>query len=143
MVTINFTIIVQVGLFLLFMAAMNRWIFRPMLRLLDERAERVRADETQAGKSTEEAKKLERTYALQLAGIHRDASQRALAAQREAQEKHMQHILAMKRQEDAEIKALRAQYKAQIDEERERFGPIIEGLTEVLARKMAPRGGQS
>lgn len=143
MVTINLTLIVQVGLFLLFMWAMNRWIFRPMLGILDTRAETLRNDETQTEMSTNEARKVERKYAIELTSIHREANQRALAAHRDAQTAHLNRLLALKEKEEAEVGQVRQECMALVASEREKYAPLIEQLTSEFARAVAPRGGRS
>ena len=143
MVTINFTLIVQVVLFLLFMWVMNRWIFKPMLGILDEREEKLRDDETQAEGSTKEAQKIERKHAIELAAIHREANQRAQAAHRDAQDAHLKRLLELKQKEEVEVREVRKQCMQQVAVEREKYGPLIDQLTAEFSSTVAPRGGRS
>lgn len=80
MVNINFTIFVETGLFLIFVALMYAYVLRPLLGVVDEREDRMREDEELANRRAVEAVELERSYFRELSELHQQASQRIMMA---------------------------------------------------------------
>jgi F-type H+-transporting ATPase subunit b len=138
-VTINLTIVIQVLLFLAFMWAMNRWVFAPVLELLDTRHERVQQDKSEAERAQKDAVQLERKYAVELAAIHREASHKVVEAHRTAQEAHNQRVLELKREADAELLEVHDQAMAQVGEQRQHYGPCVDELVDAAYAAVAPQ----
>ena len=136
MVTINLTLLVETGLFLIFLWMMHRFVFRPILRTMDDRDRRLETDQSEAQRLEAEARSLEREYKQRVAEIHRDASHRILSMQRQAQEEHLAGIDALKKREVEELNRVRKEARGQIESERVHFPAIAEDLQHLMAEKL-------
>ena len=143
MVTINLTIVVEVGLFLVFVWAMNRFVFRPLLRVMDKRAARIEDDKTKAAAEVAEAEQLETRYASTVAAIHRDATHKIVEAHREAQVAHTERVATMKKKEEEELALLREEAMRQVDEERKRYPELAAALANAMAERLRLKGSGS
>lgn len=137
MVTLNLTILVQVGLFLLFLLAMHTFVFRPLLRVMDARDEKMADDKEAAVEGAAEAEKREAEYASKVHLLHREASLKIVHAHREAQAAHNEQVAGLKRKSEEELAVVRADMAGQVEAERQRYPE----LTDVLAHDMAARLG--
>lgn len=136
MVTINLTLLVETGLFLVFLWMMHRYVFRPILRTMDDREHRLETDQGEAQRLEAEARSLEREYRHKLAVVHREASHRILSVQRQAQEEHLARIDALKKREIAELNEVRKEAQGQVDAERIHFPALADELHHLMARKL-------
>lgn len=137
MISLNLTLFVEVGLFLLFLWACRRWVFAPVLRLLDEREENLEAGKAQAQRDLEMAQELEARCQRELADARRQAK---LASDRVIREAHDARSRAVSaRRHEAEEAVLAAARDAAEAVERER--PQIEALAPELARAIRQRLG--
>ena len=59
MVIVNLTLFVELGLFLLFLWAMQRWVLMPLLAVMDERRAKMAGDADAADAAERRAKELE------------------------------------------------------------------------------------
>ena len=142
MVTLNLTLLVQVGLFLAFMWAMNRFVFRPLLRVMDAREAQIDDNNATAQQQAERADQLEKGYAAKVAAIHREASQTVLEAHRRAQQEHNERVEGLKKQEEQELAAVRAAAAPQIAAQRTHY-PQLAGELAALAAQRLRLGGRS
>lgn len=138
MVTINLTIVIQVLLFLVFMWTMNKWVFAPVLTLLDARRETVERDKKQAGEAQETAVRLERKYAVEIAAIHREASQQVVQAHRAAQEAHNERVLKLKQEAEAELREVRERVMGEVSEQRKQYPSCVPELADAVYGAIAP-----
>lgn len=88
MVTLNLTLVIEVGLFLIFLWGTARFILRPVLRTLDERDAVIEQDHAQAAVDMEEANTLERQYAQELLDIRQRAGEAYRDARHETLKGH-------------------------------------------------------
>jgi F-type H+-transporting ATPase subunit b len=137
-VNINLTLVIQVLLFLAFMWALNRWVFRPVLALLDARHDAIEADKARAAQAQQDAARRERKYAIEVAALHRDASQAVQKAHRAAQDAHNQRVLELKREEEAELRVVRERTAAEVAEQRHLYPECVTQLAGVILDAVAP-----
>jgi len=140
MVTLNLTLLVELGLFLVFLWMMRVFVFKPLLRVMDEREARVAEDKHAADARATEAKELEREYGAKVAAIHRASSQEIMRAHRKAQEAHANKLRELKQRTDANVASARKQAKAQVAEEREKYGPLVDDLVQEIAKHAGLEG---
>ena len=88
MVTLNLTLVIEVGLFLIFLWGTARFILRPVLRTLDERDAVIEQDHAQAAVDMEEANTLESQYARELLDIRQRADKAYRDARHETRKGH-------------------------------------------------------
>jgi F-type H+-transporting ATPase subunit b len=136
MVTLNLTIIVEVVLFLVFLWALNRWIFSPVVEHMDSRDARLEEDRAKSVSESEQAEALEKDYARRIASINREAVLRINRELREAQQDHLRQINEFRKTEEQELAGVRAAVNRQIEAEREQFPELAAGLSRAIAGKI-------
>jgi len=140
MVTINLTILVQVGLFLLFLWAMHRLVFQPMLGLMDAREARISADQEAARGEGKQASELEGAYHARVAEMHRISSHRFLAAHRKAQQEHVLRVAELRQREDELIQHLREKSLSELARQRSDFPRLAAALADDVAVRLRLAG---
>lgn len=118
MVSLNLTIFIELGLFLLFLWVVNRIIVRPVLQMLDERAERIAGDREATRKDREASEKLNAQYAGEIYAARRAAAQAVEEARRTATAARVEAITTRRHQSDTELAAVRQEALRQIDNQR-------------------------
>jgi F-type H+-transporting ATPase subunit b len=102
--------------FLILMFLLNQIFYKPLSKALDERAEYIRKNETEAKEKLNKVEELTKQYELQLA-IARKQSQEILAqAQREAQSKREQAAQEIETQKQQALLSLEAQVDSLSDQ---------------------------
>lgn len=143
MVTINLTIFIQLGLFLLFVWLANALVFRPVLRLMDERENTVEADESAARGDRAKANELHARYLADLAAARRAASARYEAALRTAQDKRSRALAARRAEADQEVAGLSRQLREQIKGERARYDECVGPIAGAIRDRLRIGGGRA
>jgi len=136
MVTINFTLLVLLGMFLTFLWAMHRFIFSPLLALMDAREEQIEDDKRTAIAAGSEASALEDQYSDKIAQMHREASLNISRAHRQAQEEHSARVVAFKNKAEQEIMALGESLAAEIALQEDQFGPLSQEIQHAMTAKL-------
>ena len=128
MLNINLsTLIFQIVNFLVLAFLLYKFLFKPVMRILDERAERVTQALDEAERREEEARKLKDEYLKKLEDAKREAQALREAARREIQ-KTRQEVIEKAR---IEIQAMRA--RAEKEMERERMEAIRQHQEEIAS----------
>lgn len=143
MVNINFTLIAETGLFLVFLWLMYAYVLRPLLKVMDERAAQVAEDEAAAENLESEYQETERGYRLSLAGIHQRAAQRVAEAKREAQARNNEEIHALKAAGAERMSALLKQVREDMRQQRAASDQVVAEIKGTLAEKLGFGKGQS
>jgi F-type H+-transporting ATPase subunit b len=141
MVTLNLTLLIQVGLFLLFMWGTDRWILRPMLRLVDQRDEQVETDRAQAQESTEKAGELEERYAREISSARRKATFEIERARNEALEERMRQVHERRQKLDENVEEARREALAEAESQRDQFDRLAENLADAMRARVGVTGG--
>lgn len=136
MVTINFTLLVETGLFLVFMWAMHQYVFTPLLRVMDERADGMAEDKTVAVTAAEEAEHLENDHARRLSEIHHEASQRVVRMHHKIQQRHMAEVEAFKREAQQELEVAHTAAMDQVEVERKQYGERAHELAAAISSQL-------
>lgn len=141
MVTVNFTIIVETGLFLLFTGLMYAYVLRPLMRTMDEREFRMREDSEAAQALKARAEAAQDDYLRKLAEVHREAAHRFTDGKREAKLKHDEEIAALKAEGAVQLAALLKDLRAQARQQREVSGEVVRDIKVALAEKFGVKNG--
>ena len=136
MVTINFTLLVLLVMFLGFLWVMHRFVFKPVLALLDARDEQIAADKRIAAEAGAEAGDLEDQYMRKIARMHHEASLHLVRAHRQAQEEHNGRVVAFKAKAEQEIRALHQSLSADIARQEELIVPLTQDVCKAMAVKL-------
>jgi F0F1-type ATP synthase membrane subunit b/b' len=140
MISLNFTLLVQFSLFLLFLWGTNRFVFRPLLRLMDTRVNKVEGDKTAAEADAKEAQRLESLYKDRLTNVHQVSARRLHKARLEAYQENRRVLEELKRRSELEITAYRATMEEQVEVERRRFPELLPGIIEAMDRRVNAEG---
>ncbi len=140
MVTINLTLFIEVGLFLVFLWAMNRLVFRPLLNVMDGRDEKRSGDLQVAREAGAEADQLEKQYASESVRIHHEASREVVRAHRQAQEAHFQRLAELKQRGEEELNAVQREVSEAMALERKNYEALAVELAEAMAEQLAGKG---
>jgi len=142
MIAINFTVFVELGLFLLFMWVTQRIILKPILSVMDRRDDQVSADDEAAEKNTADAESLERNYAEKMVGVRRASSAAIENARREGMLARAVAIRERKAVADSEVRAVEETASQAMEIERQQFEALVPDLTDCMARQLKI-GGES
>ncbi len=143
MVDINLTLFIELGLFLIFMWAMGKYVFRPLLKVMDARAWQIEEDKRHADSVDEEAAALEQDYAKSSAGIHRNATERVRQAHRKAQRAHLEKVTEFKAAAQRELEQARAEAEKLIAAQRSGFPALADALAGEIAARLDLDGNAS
>jgi F0F1-type ATP synthase membrane subunit b/b' len=141
LVTVNFTIIVETGLFLLFTGLMYAYVLRPLMRTMDERELRMREDGEAAQALKAKAEAAQDDYLRSLADAHREAAQLFTDGKRQAKLKHDEEIAALKAEGAVQLAALLKDLRAQARQQREVSGEVVRDIKVALAEKFGVKNG--
>jgi F-type H+-transporting ATPase subunit b len=130
LVALNFTVIVEMFLFVVFLWVTNRFIFQPLLRLIDDRNAKLNEDRTGASNDTAEAQRIEAEYTQSLTQAHTAAAQRLRQARYEAYQHNRDEMDRLRQQSDDEIVEFRQSLLDTLTVERQQYPGLINGLVE-------------
>lgn len=136
MVSLNLTLFIEFGLFVLFLWVANVLIFRPVLRVMDAREAKIKKDESVARAVGEEAQALETRRAAEFAAVRRAASEKVDEARWAALEEFSRKIADRRRRADEEVAAAREEALKQVEAERERCPALVPELAETIAERL-------
>lgn len=137
MVTLNATLFVLLAMFLGFLWAMNRFVFAPLLALLDRRNDQIADDKRSAIEAATEASTLEDEYSAKIAHIHREANLRLIRAHRQSQEEHNLQLVAFKTQAEQDIRSLASTLAADVQSQTAEIEQLAQVVQDCLAAKLA------
>lgn len=131
MVDLNWTLVAQVLNFLILFALLKIFAFKPFMKMLDERREKIEGSIKSAEQDRNEAQALLEDYKKQLAQARLEAQAIVDKANKLASEERDAQILATKN----EIERMRRQAQEEITREREQA--VAQLKAEVVALSMA------
>lgn len=136
MVTLNFTLLVELVLFLVFLWGANVLIIRPALRTLDERDAFVAEAESRAQVETAVAMSEEARYAGEMAKLRRQAEDRINAARRRALDERTAALLAKRKEADAAVLQAHTEARQQVKDERVKLDTFAPDLAVEIAKRL-------
>ncbi|SFM52263.1 hypothetical protein [Thermodesulforhabdus norvegica] len=129
MISLNATIFVQVGLFLILMFLLNKKMFQPIHQLMMEREEFIRQKEAELERLDEELRRLEKEYEERLQKAAREA-----VALRERYKQEGREILRdTMTSVQEEVAAIRQRVQAEVNQELARAREELRTLAETLS----------
>ncbi|HPO13865.1 MAG TPA: ATP synthase F0 subunit B [Candidatus Hydrogenedentes bacterium] len=140
MITFNFTLVTEMVLFLVFLWVTNRFFFRPLRRIMDERDATLTGDKTAASTDLAEAEQLEAQYINRLTKADQEAALALRQARYEAYQKNRAELDALRHQTDKEVASFRDEIQRQLTEERQKFDTLVPGLVEAMDKQLRTGG---
>lgn len=136
MVTLNFTIVVELILFLVFLWGTKQFILRPLLEALDAREASLQESEAHAQESAERAAALEAQYHTESAAMRRAADENFRGGRRKALNEHGRHLAEERHQADEAVAAAREAARAQVDNEQSQCAALAPELADILSERL-------
>lgn len=140
MVTLNLTLLVELGLFLLFVWLVSRLIIAPTVRVMDERDAQLAGDEAQAQQDEEQAAALEKSYTQAIAAARYESSRLLAQARREALARRADAILERRRVEGEAVAAAHAEAVTALKAERPKYPELAAALAERMSEQLLGKG---
>lgn len=140
MIAFNFTLVTEMVLFLVFLWVTNRFIFRPLLRVMDERQAKLNQDQAAADSDISEAQCLETLYVERLTAADQGAAQHLRQARYDAYQRNRAELDELRKQVDAQVAEFRENVQRQVAEERQKYAGLIPGLVEAVDQQMRTGG---
>lgn len=132
MVVINFTLLVELGLFLIFLWGMAVFILRPVLRLLDERDDNIAHEQRQADEALEKEALLRKQSADARSAFRSRIENDYRRAQLGIRENQNATLTEKRRKSDAAIAEARDAALKQIEDERPSYAALSSELADSL-----------
>ena len=133
MVVLNLTLVIELGLFLVFLWVTNKIILSPILRVMDDRDAKMSQDLQQAETDTAEAEKLEKKYTLVISTERRASHVAFEKARRAAMDEHSAALSAHKREADAAVAVVAEEAEARVEQERQQYDALVPGIAADIA----------
>lgn len=139
MVNIDFSLVVQIVLFLIFWALLRRILFTPVGRLMEERERRTEGVELQARAMRDEAKQLQAEYEAAIAKARQEGD--AIKSQIRAEAAHARDLVIAQAHEAATQRTqdMRAQIHRELEGARASIAQQAESLAQDMAEKVLGR----
>lgn len=140
MVTLNITLLIELGLFLIFLWGTAVFIIRPAVQALDERGESIERDAAEAETANQEAETLESRYRSNLADIRLASDEAYRDARRETLQGHIKAVADAHQWADEAVAEARAEAQAKADEQRGPLEHAVPDLADQIAERLRERG---
>lgn len=139
MINLNATLLIQLVNFLLLMFLLNRLLFRPMFRILEERRERTDGRKRLAEKANAEADSLWEDYQRELQQAKADADRARLELVQQAEAERQRMTEEASAQADKTVSEIRARVRAEAEQARKALRAETEKLADSMAQRILGR----
>jgi F-type H+-transporting ATPase subunit b len=138
-ININATLLVQLVNFLLLMYLLNRLLFRPMLRVLEERRARTEGRRQQAAQLSSEGQALWDDYQKRLQAAKADADRTRTQVIRQAEGQRDRLLEAAAAEADKAVAQVRARLRAESEDARKALRAQVAPLAAAVAQRILGR----
>jgi F-type H+-transporting ATPase subunit b len=135
MISINATLVLQVVHLLILVFILNRLMFKPILKLVDERSDYIEKSKTEIRDLESEAERLKREYLSRESKARKKASSESL----ELKKAGVAQVEAMIDESQKAVASIRSESETKIEAEFERARPSLQGEATVLAEEIVER----
>lgn len=118
--------------FLLLAALLNAIFYKPLTKVLDERADYIRSNESEAQERLSKAKQLAQQYEQQLAEARRQSQETISSAQADAKKIAAEQIAEAQR----EAQAQREEAQGEIEQQKQQAMQSLEQQVDALSRQI-------
>lgn len=139
MISIDFSIIIQIVLFLVFWAILRRVLFAPIGRLMDERDRRTAGTQLQAEVMLQEAKKLQSEYEEAIARARAEGE--TVKSEIRAEATKARDLILARAHEvaNAQTQSMRDELQQEVAEARRSLTEQAESIAQDMAEKILGR----
>ncbi len=132
MITLNLTFVVEIFLFLVFLAVARRIAWQPLLHLMQQRRKTFEGRRAEAGQKEANAQQLNESYRDRLARTTQQALQKKNDTVYAAHHARRVLIAGLKAQADLEVLEYRATLQKELEEHRKKFPDMLPSLIEAM-----------
>lgn len=140
MVTLNLTLVIEVGLFLIFLWGTARFILRPVLHTLDERDDLIEQDHAQAAADMEEANSLKCQYDRELLDIRHRTDEAYRDARHETLKGHAEAVAKAIEWADQAVAEARDKAMHLVAEQRSALDKAVPEVADLIAERLRSVG---
>lgn len=139
MIELNFTLLIQVFNFLLLVFLLNVVLYKPILKVLDERDRRINGQQAEAKKLQEETQALLAEYNRKLHEAKIDAMNAKNAARSEASEEAGRIIEEARKKADEIVSQVQREIRAGIEQAMKDLEPDVSSMAATMAERILGR----
>ena len=140
MVTVNLTLLVELVLFLIFLWGAHRIAFKPVVKILDDREEKIAADRQTGVDAAKEADSLSQIYSDRIAEVRRAAGREMDGLRREAQQDRLAQVQKRQHEADAMIAELRGHLAEEVAQQRNAYDALMPDLVNRIKGQIVTGG---
>ncbi len=139
MVSLNYTILIQMAIFIALVLVMNKVLYQPFFRLMDERKRAVDGNLEEAKRLNQEAEKLLSQYEERLVEARQKAIRMVNEAKVRAVEEQREALAEVRREFEQTLTQLKAQLEREKEEARKKLRDTASFLAVLIAEKILGR----
>ena len=139
MINLNPTLLIQLAIFLVLMFLLNRILFRPMVRVLEERHARTAGRREKAAQLDAEAESMLATYQARIQEARTEADRARMALVREGQAERQKLLDAATAEAEKTVAAIRARVRSEAAEARKGLQQEADRLADAAAARILGR----
>ena len=140
MVSVNITLLVELGLFLVFLWVTARIVIRPALTTMDKRSARIEGDRASADDYAAKTDDLKRSYHEEITTARRAAKRKIAETCRQALSDRVDAIADRRRHGQRLVDAVRATAQQQEEAQRPQYAALVARLAESLVANVTTIG---
>ncbi|HVN71356.1 MAG TPA: ATP synthase F0 subunit B [Desulfomonilia bacterium] len=139
MIEVNFTILIQAINFLLLIFILNKLLYKPILKNLEEREQRIEGQQQQAKKIVEDGQVLMGDYNQKLYNAKIDAMNTKNAARNEASEQANAVIEESRKKAEEIINQMQQQMTSEMAQAKKELEPELSVMAATIAQQILGR----
>lgn len=143
MVTINFTLFIELVLFLVFLWGTARYVVPRVVDSLDERERSIQDAQAVSKTDSDTAHQLEQQYEAELTTLRRNAEDEFRVARRAAMDTHDAKLAAKRAEADIEVGRVRDTATREFEQERDASTASAQELGKLVTRQLGLDGERS
>lgn len=140
MVTLNLTLLIEFGLFIAFLWVANKMMYRPILRVMDERAEKIASDTAAAEGDAAEARSAHDQFIAAITDAHQEAAHRLRQERLNAYTHNRTELEHKRAAAEHDLLVHREEVQRQLDEVRKGYDQYVPGLASAIDGQLKEKG---
>jgi F-type H+-transporting ATPase subunit b len=139
LIEVNFTLFIQAFNFFLLLIILNKILYKPILKILEEREQRIDGQQQQAKKITEDGQVLESDYNKKLYNAKIEAMNTKNAARSAASEQANGIIDASRKKAEEIINQMQQQMVSELAQAKKELEPELSVMSATIAQQILGR----
>lgn len=138
-IDIDGTVLVQFAIFIAMFIVLRQFLFKPYMKMRDDRAHRISSAEATADETQKRAAAIEKQVKEKMDKARQSADDERLKLQHEGRQREEELLAAARERAQGRIRATREQVAAQVSQAQTELAQRAEVLSKVLATKLLGR----